>query len=153
MAAAELVAMTAEPLSMIIQPRIGSTQVAIVTHAHQISIRLVATCAKSRVDNGLQCDLQNLVVLRHHCLVVLDLLGGISKEAHPCRCNLCGRVHGVIWQRAFEGPPTSEIWFPRNLKSENWNLKKLKCEIWNLKTEIWKLKSENWKLKFEIWKL
>ena len=63
-------------------------------------------------------NLSTYLCLRHHCLVVLDLLGGISKEAHPCRCNLCGRVHGVIWQRAFEGPPSSEIRFPRNLKSE-----------------------------------
>jgi hypothetical protein len=103
MAAAELVAMAAEPLSMIVTARVTHTEVAIVTHARFLSIRLVATCTESRVDNGLQRDLNCLVVLRCHCVVVPEL-GGISKEAHPRRCNLCRRVHCVIWQRALEVP-------------------------------------------------
>ena len=102
MTAAELAAMTAEHLSMITAAHVTGTEVSIVTHAHDISIRLVATCAECTVNNGLQCDLRSLVVLRHHCFVVLHL-GGISKETHSRRCNLCGRVHNVIWQRTPEG--------------------------------------------------
>ena len=58
MAAAELVAMFAVPLSMIMTARRTDTEVAIVTHARFISIRLVATCTGSKVDNGLQHDLK-----------------------------------------------------------------------------------------------
>ena len=94
--------MTAEPLSMMIRARVADGEVAIATHAHQISIGF-ATCADSRIDDGFQSDLRILVVLRHHCLVVLDLLGRFAKKTHPCRCNLCSRVHDVMWQRALEG--------------------------------------------------